>query len=513
MAWARRFGEANARAFDRHGWPYFTGESYDLLYPGYGDSWPSLLGAIGMTYEQAGGGSAGLAFERTAGDTLTLPTARSQHRTAGQATLRSAAAGKSDLVLGFARGAPDRRGRAPRRPPRARTTAGGPRRWWSTLGGRGSRWSGRRAVPGGRDRVPRATTAGATSRRAPTACGCGSRAGASPSPCSSRRRSFAPSTRTTSAPGRSPTPTGSRRTRRGRSPPAGGRRVTAAGPGAETLPRRATATWSPPTTAAPAAIRFLRAGGTAHVLRRATTTRRPRVAGRELVHPGGAAIPTWRSRAREAGLGGIAVPVRTGLAEAGSISAAPTPPPYASRAWRWWRGWGRPHLVRRPLVLPRAAHRTRLQLQSSPPTSGASTSPLRRDRRPGRRSAPSTRRRAPRCADGWSAAAAWWPSRAAPRRSQWPGVEMRAAPEPADEETIASASSSPARSATAAAGWRRCPARSSSSASTRATRSPGVRRRHDGSALRPARGDARLRAERAGRPSPPSAPPSGPPPA
>jgi hypothetical protein len=102
MSWARRFGEANASAFDEFGWPYFTGESYDLLYPGYGDSWPSLLGAIGMTYEQAGGGSAGLAFERSAGDTLTLFQRASQHRTAGHATLRAAAAGKSSLVLGFA---------------------------------------------------------------------------------------------------------------------------------------------------------------------------------------------------------------------------------------------------------------------------------------------------------------------------------------------------------------------------------------------------------------------------
>jgi hypothetical protein len=101
MAWARRFGEANARAFDQFGWPYFTGESYDLLYPGYGDSWPSLHGAIGMTYEQAGGGSAGLAFERAAGDTLTLLHRATQHRTAGHATLRAAAAGKSNLVLGF----------------------------------------------------------------------------------------------------------------------------------------------------------------------------------------------------------------------------------------------------------------------------------------------------------------------------------------------------------------------------------------------------------------------------
>jgi hypothetical protein len=102
MGWARRIGEGNALAFDRHGWPYFTGESYDLLYPGYGDSWPSLVGAVGMTYEQAGGGSAGLAFRRLAGDTLTLHHRATQHREAGLATLRTAAAGKTSLLTGFA---------------------------------------------------------------------------------------------------------------------------------------------------------------------------------------------------------------------------------------------------------------------------------------------------------------------------------------------------------------------------------------------------------------------------
>ncbi|MEJ2484025.1 MAG: M14 family zinc carboxypeptidase, partial [Gemmatimonadota bacterium] len=53
--WAERFGRANAREFDRRRWLYFTAEQFDLFYPGYGDSWPSLVGSIGMTYEQAGG--------------------------------------------------------------------------------------------------------------------------------------------------------------------------------------------------------------------------------------------------------------------------------------------------------------------------------------------------------------------------------------------------------------------------------------------------------------------------
>ena len=100
--WARRIGEANAAAFSRQGWLFFTEESYDLFYPGYGDSWPSLLGSIGMTYEQAGGGSAGLAYARNDGDVLTLHDRATHHRVAGQATLRAAATGRSDLLGGFA---------------------------------------------------------------------------------------------------------------------------------------------------------------------------------------------------------------------------------------------------------------------------------------------------------------------------------------------------------------------------------------------------------------------------
>jgi hypothetical protein len=100
--WTERIGEGNARAFSERGWLFFTEETYDLFYPGYGDSWPSLLGAIGMTYEQAGGGSAGLAYARTDGDTLTLRQRATHHRVAGRATLRTAAQGKTDLLLGFA---------------------------------------------------------------------------------------------------------------------------------------------------------------------------------------------------------------------------------------------------------------------------------------------------------------------------------------------------------------------------------------------------------------------------
>jgi hypothetical protein len=103
LEWGRYFGAANARAFDEHGWAYYTSEGFDLFYPGYGDSWPSLLGAIGMTYEQAGSGRAGLTIRQPDDQMLTLRQRATQHRTSGNATLRAAAARRFALLSDFLR--------------------------------------------------------------------------------------------------------------------------------------------------------------------------------------------------------------------------------------------------------------------------------------------------------------------------------------------------------------------------------------------------------------------------
>jgi hypothetical protein len=101
LQWGEYFGAANARAFDARGWTYYTSEGFDLFYPGYGDSWPSLLGAIGMTYEQAGSGRAGLAVRQPDGQILTLAQRATQHRTSGNATLRAAADRRGELLSDF----------------------------------------------------------------------------------------------------------------------------------------------------------------------------------------------------------------------------------------------------------------------------------------------------------------------------------------------------------------------------------------------------------------------------
>src|SRR6185369_3642414 len=96
--WLEVFGRANAAAFTAKGWPFFVGETFDLFYPGYGDSWPSLHGAIGMTYEVAGHGRAGSAIERDDGSVYTLADRIARHTTSGLTTLRTAAAHREDLL-------------------------------------------------------------------------------------------------------------------------------------------------------------------------------------------------------------------------------------------------------------------------------------------------------------------------------------------------------------------------------------------------------------------------------
>jgi len=89
--WQRDFqtqiGKNHAKYFDKEGWLYFTKESFDLLYPSYGDTYPTYMGAIGMTYEQAGHGTAGLGIATDEGEILTLKDRALHHTTTGLSTV------------------------------------------------------------------------------------------------------------------------------------------------------------------------------------------------------------------------------------------------------------------------------------------------------------------------------------------------------------------------------------------------------------------------------------------
>ena len=86
----KTIGKNHAKYFDENGWFYFTKEVFDLLYPSYGDTYPTYNGGVGMTYEQGGGGRAGLGIITSIGDTLTLKDRIAHHHTTGLSTIEVA---------------------------------------------------------------------------------------------------------------------------------------------------------------------------------------------------------------------------------------------------------------------------------------------------------------------------------------------------------------------------------------------------------------------------------------
>ncbi|QRR03699.1 M14 family zinc carboxypeptidase [Dyadobacter sandarakinus] len=105
-AWQRQFnnliGEYCRKYFDKNNWAYFTRYNYDLFYPSYGDTWPTMNGAIGVTYEQGGGGRAGLGIERKdENDTLTLKNRIDHHYATSLATLEAVLSQKEKVVSEF----------------------------------------------------------------------------------------------------------------------------------------------------------------------------------------------------------------------------------------------------------------------------------------------------------------------------------------------------------------------------------------------------------------------------
>jgi len=101
MKWQQIYGEGNAEAFDHFGWPYYTKIGFDMYYPGFGDSWPSMMGAIGMTYEQGGGSSVGIAIKRDDGTTHSFRQRAHGHFTTSMATLKTTAEKRQERLTDF----------------------------------------------------------------------------------------------------------------------------------------------------------------------------------------------------------------------------------------------------------------------------------------------------------------------------------------------------------------------------------------------------------------------------
>ena len=93
-------GRNNAAYFDQMGEPYFTRETFDLFYPGYGDTWNTHQGAIGMTFEQ--GSPRGLVFERSDGSMLTYAEATRNHFVASFSTADAVAQNADRFLSDYA---------------------------------------------------------------------------------------------------------------------------------------------------------------------------------------------------------------------------------------------------------------------------------------------------------------------------------------------------------------------------------------------------------------------------
>jgi hypothetical protein len=97
--WWEVFGGDQARAFDRHGWRYYTGEWAESWGPFYSDSWNALRGSIGILYEQAS--IAEDAVRRPEGTLLTYREAVHHQATSAWANLATLAANRHELAHDF----------------------------------------------------------------------------------------------------------------------------------------------------------------------------------------------------------------------------------------------------------------------------------------------------------------------------------------------------------------------------------------------------------------------------
>tara|TARA_R110000868_G_scaffold2384_5_gene17688 strand:+ start:55795 stop:58455 length:2661 start_codon:yes stop_codon:yes gene_type:complete len=93
-------GRNHAGWFDRFGYDYFTREVFDAFYPGYGDMWPTLQGAVAMTYEQAS--ARGLVWRRRDGSELRYGDGVEHHFIASLSTAQVVAENRERFVRDFA---------------------------------------------------------------------------------------------------------------------------------------------------------------------------------------------------------------------------------------------------------------------------------------------------------------------------------------------------------------------------------------------------------------------------
>lgn len=99
--WEEAFGHGDAMAFDEYQISYFARERFDFYYPGYGSSYPSLMGAIGQLREQGGHSRGGRAVETNDGYILTLRQRIFDHYLTSFAGIKTSLDNRADLLSYF----------------------------------------------------------------------------------------------------------------------------------------------------------------------------------------------------------------------------------------------------------------------------------------------------------------------------------------------------------------------------------------------------------------------------
>lgn len=95
----KEIGQSIGNLFDERKLDYFHGEIFDSFYPGYGESWPSLHGALGILFEQ--GSARGLMYKRSDGQVLTHMKAVQNQMLGSYAVLKHAADRRQETLRDF----------------------------------------------------------------------------------------------------------------------------------------------------------------------------------------------------------------------------------------------------------------------------------------------------------------------------------------------------------------------------------------------------------------------------
>ncbi|MBZ5638553.1 MAG: hypothetical protein LAO51_07320 [Acidobacteriia bacterium] len=97
--WADRFAADQARALDARGYAYYTGEWNEEFFPGYGSSWASYLGAVGILYEMSG--VEGTLVHQRSGTVRTYTETVDHQLTSSIANLETLASHRQELLSQF----------------------------------------------------------------------------------------------------------------------------------------------------------------------------------------------------------------------------------------------------------------------------------------------------------------------------------------------------------------------------------------------------------------------------